>query len=284
MSLAHRVVARFLTAGIQDELETRFEKLLSYDPRPPPPSEIREFCAWLAANFKLGGRVPKEGKMAQEELAGFWKTLQQIGLDGGASNFAGFFRSFWDHRIQREMPNIIRYLSEEGTGKALVTEKKVGGNTYHNLVGASAERFDGLIDTIEGAFSTLKGWRRKALDGGVHVVFAGPKDFRGTASGTYKQDRDQLLIRATPGGRLDKGGTGYGGLTYVIVHELGHRYAHKHRLPVDFEKSEWFTTPYSKKDTMSGGESFAELFAISNFGITGAWDQSIVDRFEELMG
>jgi len=35
---------------------------------------------------------------------------------------------------------------------------------------------------------------------------------------------------------------------------------------------------------MSGGEAFAELFAISNFGITGPWDQSVVERFEKLMG
>jgi len=284
VTFAHRVVARFIEAGIQNELEARWEKLLSSVPKPPQ-DEIKEFCAWLSANFKLGGRVPKEGKLAQGDMATLWKNLDDAARDRWTVyNFAERYGPFWKDRIQREMPNIILYLSEEGTGKALVTEKKVGGNTYHNMVGASAERFDGLIDTIEGAFSTLKGWRQKALDGGVQVVFAGPKDFRGTASGKYSSGKDQLLIRATVGGRLEKGGTGYGGLTYVIVHEIGHRFAHKHRLPTDFERPEWFTTKYSQTDTMSGGESFAELFAISNFGIKGAWDPSIVERFEEMMG
>jgi hypothetical protein len=37
-------------------------------------------------------------------------------------------------------------------------------------------------------------------------------------------------------------------------------------------------------ESMSGSsESFAELFALGHFNITGPWDKSKVERFEKLM-
>ena len=287
----HRIVARYLTAGLAEDFTTRFEKLLyATGPMGPSPEEVQAFRKWVAENFRLSGRVPQEGKMAQSELMTFWKKLEQattrFGLIGvqdhpdypGKSKFFTWFVNFWETRIKRELPNVVRYLSVEGTGKAVpVMDKNVGANTYVNMVGASQERFDAMIDTIEGVFSSLVGWRRKALDGGVYVVFAGPKDFRGTAGGTYKKSQDQLWIRATTGGRIERNAGGYGGLAYVIVHELGHRYEHKHHVPFDFDRSEWVTTKYSMKD----GETFAELFALSNFGITDQGGAHVLPRFED---
>jgi hypothetical protein len=276
--LAVRVVARFLAASLQHELETRFEKLLSYDPGNPPPDEVKAFRVWLASNFKLSGRVPKEGKLAQEELNRFWRGLETATEVGVQYSFSKWFGGLWHDRIKREIPNMLQYLTVEGTGKAPVFEKKVGSNTYVNMIGASADRFDGLIDVIEKVFSMLKDWHKKALDGGIHVVFAGPKDFRGTSSGKYRSQQDQLWIRATAGGRIEKGGTGYGGLAYVIVHELGHRYDKKHGSKFDFDRPEWYTSRYSTNE----GESFAELFALSNFGIT-TYKPEVVAKFEGLM-
>jgi hypothetical protein len=288
--LAARVATRWVRASLEQEFVHRWEKLYNA-PGGPPPEDVAAFRKWIADNFKLSGRVPKEGKMAQEALNGFWRSLeratQRFGLEGvqireedqGKSPFRVWFGHQWENLVKRELPNMVEYLTTEGTGKALpVFEKKVGGDTYVNMVGASAERLDAMIATIEGTFGTLKGWHRKALEGGVHVVFVGPKDFRGTASGTYKSATDQLWIRATPGGRIDKGGGGYGGLAYVIVHELGHRYERKHHVPFDFERSEWMTSPYSQKE----GEAFAELFALSNFGIKH-WHPDVIAKFEHLM-
>lgn len=281
--------ARILVASLETEFRDRFEKMMG-SPESPPPEEVQAFRKWVADNFKLSGRVPKEGKIAQGTLNHFWRALERattrFGLEGvqmrdehrGRSPFYAWYNGFWNN-VQRELPNIVQYLSYEGTGsKPLVFEKKVGGNTYVNMVGASAERFEGLISVVEDVFSTLKGWHRKALDGGVHVVFAGPKDFRGTSSGTYRSEKDQLWIRATAGGRIERGGSGYGGLAYVIVHELGHRFDRKQGTKIDFERSEWFTSPYSSKD----GETFAELFALSNFGIT-TYKPEVVAKFEQLM-
>jgi hypothetical protein len=277
--LAPRVAARFLAASLQQEFEQRFEQLLSNSDNPSP-LEVHGFRKWISENFKITGRVPKEGKRAQEELNRFWRALelatQRFGLEPG--KFATFYGDLW-RQIKHEIPHMVQFLSGEGTGTVVpVFEKKVGSNTYVNMVGASADRFGAMIGTIEGVFSALRDWRQKALDGGLHVVFAGPTDFTGTASGKYRREQDQLWIRATPGGRIDKGGSGYGGLAYVITHELGHRYERKHHVPYDFDRPEWFTSRYSQKD----GEAFAELFALSNFGIT-AYKPDVVAKFEHLM-
>jgi hypothetical protein len=48
---------------------------------------------------------------------------------------------------------------------------------------------------------------------------------------------------------------------------------------MDFDKPEWWTSKYSRTE----GESFAELFAISNYNLTGPWDQKVVGKFEEFM-
>jgi hypothetical protein len=275
--LAHRVATRFLRASLGREFEQRFDKLLSYAPDNPPPAEVKEFRKWISENFKLTGRVPAEAKRARDELERFWRFLEHAeghGLMPGV--FAISFAESW-HHLKPYLPTIVQSLSTE-SGKVIVFEKKVGSNTFVNMVGASESRFDSMISAIETVFGGLSGWRKKAVDGGVRVVFAGPKDFPGTASGKYRSDKDELWIRATPGGRIDKGGNGYGGLPYVITHELGHRYERKHHQPFDFDTSGWYTTPYSHKD----GEAFAELFALSNFGIKGQWGPRL-DTFEHLM-
>ncbi len=277
-SLAPRVAARFVRANLQHEFEQKFEKLLSYAPDNPPPHEVVEFRKWIADNFKMTGRVPAEAKRAREDLERFWRHLDIATGHGFMPGvFAPSFGESWKW-LKPQLHTIVQFLSAEGTGKVPVFEKKHGSNTYVNMVGASEQRFDALIGTIEGVFSGLDGWHRKALDGGIRVVFAGPKDFGGTASGKYLSEKDELWIRATPGGRIEKGGGGYGGLAYVITHELGHRYERKHHVPVDFDRPEWHTTPYSRKD----GEAFAELFALSNFGMSSQGGPAL-SKFEHLM-
>jgi len=41
----------------------------------------------------------------------------------------------------------------------------------------------------------------------------------------------------------------------------------------------WWTTRYSRAE----GESFAELFALSSFKLTGSWDQELIRRFDRIM-
>jgi hypothetical protein len=158
-------------------------------------------------------------------------------------------------------------------------ELKVGGNTYLNLVGFDEKKLKTYVAALEKVFDEVKGWRRKALSGGIRVALAGPSEFHGTAAGVYKSAQDTLFVRATPNVLKRTQGT-YGAFDYIIVHELGHRYDRKVGPGFDFERQEWWTSRYSQKE----GETFAELFAISNFGMKGDWNQAVVEKFNELMG
>ena len=284
---AMRVAARFerlFTASLANEFTSRFEKLMGYAPRNPPPQEVADFRHWIATNFKLTGRVPAEAKRAREDLERFWRSLELAASHGAVEGvFSRFYKEAWERDIVPQIPTIVQYLSSEGSGKAHTFEKQVGDRTYVNMVGAGEARLDDMIAVIEKVFSELRGWRKKALDGGIRVVFAGPKDFHGTASGTYKRAKDELWIRATAGGKIQRGGDNYGGLGYVITHELGHRYEEHHPVGINFDQGNWFTSPYSTKE----GESFAELFALSNFGMREVHGKSfghVLDAFESRMG
>ncbi len=279
--LIAKVASRFLTAGLGDEFEVKMHKLLAYAPSNPPPHEVEDFRKWLVDNFHFQTRTtPKGLKREKEALDRLWRTLATLagpGLMPGAA--ALMLQSMWE-RDKAMVPTwVSAFSSVEGKATAVTREKAVGGNTYVNMVGANDAKFDTMIAEIEGVFGSLRGWRQGALSGGVTVHLAGPKDFRGTASGKYNESGDVLWIRATSGGRIERAGTGYGGFGYVITHELGHRYERKHHVKYDFDRGEWHTSRYSATD----GEAFAELFAISNFGLTGAWAPGIVERFEKLM-
>lgn len=280
--LTGRVVQRHVRASLEHDFEQRIKALLSYAPNNPPPNEIRDFRAWLANNFHFQTRTtPKGLKREKEELDRFYRVLalgEESGVMPGAMIHT--IEEMW-RQMKPYVPTwVAAFSSSEGSAKPITREVKEGGNTYLNEVGANDKNLAEMVKTIEHVFANLKGWRKQALSGGITVVFKGPKDFRGTSSGTYKRQLDQLWIRATTGGRVERGGSGYGGLAYVITHELGHRYENKHHVSVDFDRPEWHTSRYSHND----GESFAELFALSNFGITNQGDPAVLDRFEKLMG
>lgn len=280
--LTGRVVQRFVRASLEHDFEKRIHDLLAYAPDNPPASEIRDFRAWLVNTFHFQTRAtPKGFKREKEELDRFYRALA-IGEESGVMPGAVIhtIESLWGQMKQYVPTWVSVFSSSEGAAKPITREVKEGGNTYVNEVGANDKNLAEMVKTIEHVFANLHGWRKKALSGGVVVVFKGPKDFRGTSSGTYKRALDQLWIRATTGGRVERGGSGYGGLAYVITHELGHRYENKNHVPYDFDRPEWHTSRYSHND----GETFAELFALSNFGITNQGDPAVLERFEKLMG
>lgn len=160
-------------------------------------------------------------------------------------------------------------------------ELKLGMATFVNKAGLPEVRLKKYAKRLTTLFESLRGWRSDALKGGLTVVLASPQDFHGTAGGEYRQDEDALYVRAAPA--MLKRAASYGSFDYIIVHELGHRYRRCNYPSIDYNCPEWWTTRRSQTDRMSGSESFAELFALGHFRLTGSWDQSKVDRFEKVM-
>lgn len=284
--MARRVAARFMfTASLHDDLISKMDDLFANYTN----KGSAEAAEWFKQNFRFDmSRTPQGQKDLKDKAAKFhWFLRNAAGLEAygkdDPDNDGGWIRGgkeaarIWEQEIKPQAGDLVRYFTDEG-GKIVPKEVQAGGNTYVNLVGFDQKKLGQYVTSLESVFDELKGWRRKALTGGVRVVLAGPKEFRGTAAGTYRSAEDTLYVRATPNVLKRTKGT-YGAFDYIIVHELGHRYDRKNGTKFDFERQEWWTSTYSRKE----GETFAELFAISNFDLKGPWSQDVVDRFENLM-
>lgn len=290
MDLVARVAARYKVslAGPAAELTHRIERLLNdYTPQ-----HCNAMAKWFMETFTFAARhTPKGQQRTKQELERLHRIIK-LGAESGltlADNGIPFAKLSLENawrEFQPYLEDAAKFFTVEGGRKAITREIKKDGHTFLNIVGANDKALNEMISVVEDCFATLKGWRRKALGGGVTVVFADGKSFGGTASGKYKENEDALYIRATAGGRVSQTGAGkYGSLSYIIVHELGHRYERKHRQSTDFDRPEWWTSRYSSKE----GEAFAELFAISNFNMSpgqtgGSWADDRVEKFDALMG
>lgn len=263
---------RHVTASLGAEVTRRMETLLQGD---YDLAEAKKTAAWLEQTFRFKSpKTPRGQKQLKELMDKLWWFLAH-----GKVTSRETVLSTWE-QIKPKVPDLVRYFSNEGV-QTVPDEIELGGNRYLNHAGLDAITLEKYAKRLQALFDTVTGWRRKAFQGGLKVAFASPRDFRGTATGKYRQEGDTLYVRTTPA--VLKRGEGYGGFDYILIHELGHRYAEKNQLPTDFDRPEWWTTRYSQTEGLAGSEAFAELFAIGHYGMRGQWDPAIVDRFEKVM-
>lgn len=247
------------------------------------PDDVIAFRDWLGSSYNLSGRLgkdaPKSARATQQQLLNLWGLIDGKAVPYQSLISGGLLTRTLSDLLPRAAEIDQHLRRRAATGMSVVQD----GVTYENKVGAGEQRFLGMVREVGQVLRGLDGWRQRALSGGLRVILAGPDDFGGTASGKYSTQKDALLIRATPNGRISRGGDGYGGLAYVITHELGHRYEAKYPIR-NFETNAWRTSKYSEKE----GEAFAELFALSNFGITSdgrkSWSPELLDAFRKIMG
>jgi len=263
-------------AGLGDTLEQLMTSLISHW----DPAKAKHVGQWYEQNFRVSSPKTPRGMKALKEKAESLRWWLMAGPSSYATTpevAAKEVSRLWTE-IRPQLEDLVAGFTDEGS-VVVPKELKLGGNTYINDVGVNEAALKKYAARLETIFDALKGWHKKALVGGVEVVLASPRHFRGTAGGVYKiSEGGKLYVRATPA-VLSRSG-GYGDFEYILVHELGHRYEHKNRLPSeDFDKPTWWTSKYSMKE----GESFAELFALSHFNLHGSWDPSKVERFQALM-
>lgn len=270
-------VARKFQASLSGQLEGQMLEFMS---QPLTVAGGKQIAAWLEDHFFFqGAKTPRGQKDLKEAVTKlYWWLKNGLAQQADPERIRSTIEASWED-VRRRLADLVKYFSSEG-GRDVPKELKIGGNTYVNVSGFDASTLEKYAKRLESVFDTLKGWRKKALKvrGGVRVALAGPGDFRGTSKGKYKTDQDTLYVRATPE-VLKRSGATYGSFEYIITHELGHRYQHKYRMSVDFDKPDWWTSKYSHNE----GESFAELFALSNFDIKGYGSDEVLTRFENLM-
>lgn len=241
-------------------------------------TEAKALAKWFEGKFILKpARVPGDQKMNLWQLNATVTSLAWGHKDGLLQNWP---------RTKEALPALAAKFSVEGRGEDFVREVTVNGVLYKNLQNVPKTSFMKMVNIVDGVWKTIRGWQRKALAGSPVVAFAGPDQFRGTAKAKYRASEDTMLIRATPAVVKRTGGE-YASFEYILVHELGHRYEHLRHPTIDFGRPEWWTTPYSRTEGGFGhSEAFAELFALSHFGIKNWGSQEfgpVVDRFEALM-
>jgi len=271
--------ARQIRAGLGEEFRRKVEDLLSdFDAE-----KAKKLGQWIEDNFRTNSpRTPKGGKNLKEKASKLvWVLKHRAQQTPGspsevAAKVGGEIASDWKE-IEPQLASFVAKFTEEGTGRVIPKELLIDGVTYINEIGVVESEVEKYAKRLGAIFKSMHGWRNKALKGGLKVVLASPRNFRGTTGGKYKRNEDALYVRATP--KVLNRDSGYASFEYIIVHELGHRYEKYNRQETDFDKPVWWTSRYSSTE----GEAFAELFAIGHFKLTGSWDNTKVERFENLM-
>jgi len=241
------------------------------------PEKSQNIGKWFGENFRVQSpKTPRGMKDLKDKAEALrWFLTHGPSSTTDQEKLRETIQHWWD-QIRPRIDDLVNGFSDEGT-VVVPKELTLGNVTYLNEAGVNEASLKRYATRLQSIIDSLTGWHKKALAGGVTVVLASPKSFSGTAGGKYKSSEDRLLVRTTP--NVLKRGAGYGSFEYIIVHELGHRYERKNRVPEDFDKPPWWTTKYSRNE----GESFAELFALSHFNLHGPWDQATVERFQALM-
>jgi hypothetical protein len=280
--------------ALVSELDRRIKTLVSDYRRALKAGKSREtlksigndFRKWFLDTFRIEQRTtPRGGKKVKEAMKSFLWTasIGPSAMMKQAETYVSEIEREWaEHR--RDAETFVKMFSAAG-GKEVLRELSTPIATYLNLRGISTPTFRKYVKSLDGLFSSLRGWRRKALGKGLKVALAGPDKFRGSSGGRYVKNEDTLYVRATPKVMKRTAGT-YGAPDYILIHELGHRYEEKVGLGQNFDTMQWYTTRYSRSDSFAGSEAFAELFALGHFGITKVRSNEFADainRFEALM-
>jgi hypothetical protein len=274
---------RRVTAALGEDLKSRVETLMQASDEDAKKMS-RDLAKWFGENFQRvrSAKTPRGQKRVKEEAQRLLDVLELMGNPGGRVTPGGtqsVVKQVWD-RLEPDLGNLVKFFTSEGDlsrGKQeAVTELKLSHATYQNRANISEANFRKYAEAVDKVFGSLKGWRKKALAGNLKVAFVGRGEMK--PQGKYVRAKDEMLVRATP--QVLKRSAGYGSLEYILIHELGHRYEEKNKLPTDFDRDvTWRTTRYSWTE----GEAFAELFALSQFKLTGNWDAKKVEKFEDLM-
>lgn len=173
--------------------------------------------------------------------------------------------------------DIDEIVTKLGSKNKKTIEVKGKYATFKNFSNMADKTFIKRANDLDKHLSTLKGVHKKALNvKPLEVHFVKKEVSKATA--VYKSEEDKIFIRSD---RKAIDGDGYGSFNYIITHELGHRFE---RLIKYYDRLEHdYTTRYSRADSFQS-EAFAELFALSHYGIKKYPDyENQIKRFNDIV-
>lgn len=236
--------------------------------------QIDDFVKWIE-QFPTSGRAPNGMKKEFETikyLKQWAESYKQYGLV--TSNIASTFSRWREDDIDRIIDAFFNGKTER------IDNLTIGNLFFVNDSSMSGKNFTETSNKVSKFLKKFNGFHKNALVGKLEIHFKSSKFLRSKAK--YASDKDQIWIKES--NSRDADSEQYASLLYIIAHELGHRFEQKSNVPQSFKDSDFYTTKYSRTDSMGGSESFAEIFAISFFG-TSKYPQFTeqIEKFEKLM-
>ncbi len=251
--------------------------------------DIEKLKVWLDGLNVSTGRAPKGMKKYFDRLTRTARLVTALvhKLQGKAdpkSDISFVGADFLYQQIRNDLawlkPEDIDLINAKMGKKAGETDTlKIDNVTYINKSIMGFATFKRRSGEIAKHLKTLKGYHAIPLKKDLTIWFV--KKELSKAAAKYKSDKDVIYVRPDKMGKVTDG---YGSVTYVITHELAHRveYLFRHSLPsIDFTDSQWATTKYSQTTGSfeTGGEHFAELFALSHWSKKYPEYRDTIDRF-----
>lgn len=235
------------------ELNNTELKKLGYSLANFQEEQMFDFVKFIS-HFSRSGKAPKGMKKDKEKVDLLHKMVEMhrnTGLISG--NIAAVFSYYQD---KESMDKLV----DSFTVKEKIHKLKMGRITFVNESSMGNKRFDSSAKEIFATLKSLKGFHRLAIEKPLEIHFKKASQLRSKA--TYKSIEDEIWIKDSAKPDPEEQ---YGHLQYIIIHELGHRFERKNGHPEDFREYDSYTTRYSRAESMSGCEAFAELFALSHW-------------------
>jgi hypothetical protein len=220
------------------------------------PEQINDFIKWIDM-FPTSGKAPsglKKDFESIKHLKQMANNYKEYGLVSG--NISATFSWWKEDDIDRIVDAFFNTKTER------IDNFNIGNLFFINDSSMAGVRFKETAIKIAKFLQRFDGFHKKSLVGKLEIHFKSSKFLRSKAK--YVSNKDQIWIKE--GNSRDVDTENYASLLYIIAHELGHRFEQKSNVPSSFKDEDFYTTKYSKTDSMAGSESFAEIFAISFFG------------------
>lgn len=254
----------------------KFKKHLSQLNETYNQSQYEKARDWIKS-LQLDIRTPKGMKKEHEKLKYILRKVESV-----EQYFKGKIDDDYGYEIQRSIEEFTKEDLEKinksfGSKDDKPLEIKRDNITFIKSDAGSYDSFIIAIDDLVEFIKTLKGYHTKCIKDLV-VRFVKKTDLKSKA--LYKTDKDELWINLLSMGNTKEE---YGSLRYVVLHELGHRYLKKIPQKWDYDSFEWVTTKYSKVDSFSGEEKFAELFALSHWEEKYPEYKEKIDKFKSII-
>lgn len=253
-------------------------------------SGVEEFTNWFKT-LTIPKRKPKSAGKLTHSVA---KSIEEIlvSLDAIQKSKTSKLLSVdddWEYKLLKlKLEGTYERLFSDNTKEELeqiyggkdASPKEIKGKfaVYQKFDSTSYDNFLENMGNIEKFLSSLKGYHKKALKNGIIVRFVDKTKQKSIAK--YLSHEDVLQINPKRVGNTKEE---YGGLLYIVLHELGHRYLKLHPQKWDIDTRQWGTTKYSYKESFTGEEKFAELFAMSHWERKYSEYKDTMDKFKKII-